>query len=44
MTQTATDLGWRGIWTNWTQPNAELGAIHAKAMPVVLTTSEEVEA
>lgn len=26
-----------------TEPNAEVGAIHPKAMPVILTTSEEVE-
>jgi hypothetical protein len=26
-----------------TQPNAEVGAIHPKAMPVILTTPEEVE-
>ena len=26
-----------------TEPNAEVGAIHPKAMPVVLTTPEEVE-
>jgi putative SOS response-associated peptidase YedK len=26
-----------------TEPNAEVGAIHAKAMPVILTTSEEIE-
>lgn len=26
-----------------TDPNAEVGTIHPKAMPVVLTTSEEVE-
>ncbi len=27
-----------------TEPNAEVGAIHPKAMPVVLTTPDEVEA
>src|ERR1700730_10700363 len=27
-----------------TEPNAEVGAIHPKAMPVILTTPEEVEA
>jgi hypothetical protein len=26
-----------------TEPNAEVGAIHPKAMPVILTTSDEVE-
>jgi putative SOS response-associated peptidase YedK len=26
-----------------TEPNTEVGAIHTKAMPVILTTSEEVE-
>jgi putative SOS response-associated peptidase YedK len=26
-----------------TEPNAEIGAIHPKAMPVVLATAEEVE-
>ena len=26
-----------------TEPNAEVGAIHPKAMPVILTTPEEVE-
>ncbi len=26
-----------------TQPNAEVGAIHPKAMPVILTTPEECE-
>jgi putative SOS response-associated peptidase YedK len=26
-----------------TEPNAEVGAIHPKAMPVMLTTPEEVE-
>ena len=26
-----------------TEPNAEVGAIHPKAMPVILTTAEEVE-
>ncbi|MCK1704574.1 SOS response-associated peptidase family protein [Bradyrhizobium sp. 146] len=26
-----------------TEPNAELGAIHPKAMPVILRTAEEVE-
>jgi len=26
-----------------TEPNAEIGAIHPKAMPVILTTPEEVE-
>jgi putative SOS response-associated peptidase YedK len=26
-----------------TQPNAEVGAIHPKAMPVILTTPDEVE-
>jgi putative SOS response-associated peptidase YedK len=26
-----------------TEPNAEVGAIHSKAMPVILTTPEEVE-
>jgi putative SOS response-associated peptidase YedK len=26
-----------------TEPNAEVGAIHPKAMPIVLTTPEEVE-
>jgi putative SOS response-associated peptidase YedK len=26
-----------------TEPNAEVGAIHPKAMPVILTTTEEVE-
>jgi hypothetical protein len=41
-----------GLWTNWTctaqvygfltcQPNAEVGKVHPKAMPVILTTSEE---
>ena len=27
-----------------TEPNAEVGAIHPKAMPVILTTAEEIEA
>jgi putative SOS response-associated peptidase YedK len=27
-----------------TEPNAEVGAIHPKAMPVILTTPDEVEA
>ena len=27
-----------------TEPNAEVGAIHPKAMPVILTTPEEIEA
>lgn len=27
-----------------TEPNAEVGAIHPKAMPMILTTSEEVDA
>jgi putative SOS response-associated peptidase YedK len=26
-----------------TEPNAEVGAIHPKAMPVILTTPDEVE-
>lgn len=26
-----------------TEPNAEVGAIHPKAMPVILTTPEEIE-
>jgi putative SOS response-associated peptidase YedK len=26
-----------------TEPNAEVGAIHPKAMPLILTTPEEVE-
>jgi len=26
-----------------TEPNAEVGAVHSKAMPVVLTTPDEVE-
>jgi putative SOS response-associated peptidase YedK len=26
-----------------TEPNAEVGAVHLKAMPVILTTSDEVE-
>ena len=26
-----------------TEPNEEVGAIHPKAMPVILTTSEEIE-
>jgi putative SOS response-associated peptidase YedK len=26
-----------------TEPNAEVGAIHPKAMPVILTTSDEVD-
>ena len=26
-----------------TEPNAEVGAIHAKAMPVILTKPEEIE-
>lgn len=26
-----------------TEPNAEVGAMHPKAMPVILTTREEVE-
>jgi putative SOS response-associated peptidase YedK len=26
-----------------TEPNAEVGAIHPKAMPVILTTRDEVE-
>jgi putative SOS response-associated peptidase YedK len=26
-----------------TEPNAEVGAVHPKAMPVILTTPEEVE-
>ena len=26
-----------------TEPNAEVGAIHPKAMPVILTTPEEVD-
>ena len=26
-----------------TEPNAEVGAIHTKAMPVILTTPDEVE-
>lgn len=26
-----------------TEPNAEVGAIHPKAMPVILTTAEEVD-
>jgi putative SOS response-associated peptidase YedK len=26
-----------------TEPNAEVGAIHPKAMPVILTTAEEIE-
>ncbi|MGY4629851.1 putative SOS response-associated peptidase YedK [Bradyrhizobium sp. USDA 4486] len=26
-----------------TEPNAEVGAIHPKAMPVILTTPQEVE-
>lgn len=27
-----------------TDPNAEVGAVHPKAMPVILTTPEEIEA
>ena len=27
-----------------TEPNEEVGAIHPKAMPVILTTAEEIEA
>ena len=27
-----------------TEPNAEVGAIHPKAMPVILTTPDEVDA
>ena len=26
-----------------TEPNAEVGAIHPKAMPVILTSAEEIE-
>ena len=26
-----------------TEPNAEVGALHPKAMPVILTTKEEIE-
>jgi putative SOS response-associated peptidase YedK len=41
-----------GIWTRWTsvrfaflttEPNKEVGAIHPKAMPVVLTAREEID-
>ena len=27
-----------------TEPNAEVGAVHPKAMPVILTQSDEIEA
>ena len=36
----------RGMWRYaflTTEPNAEVGAIHPKAMPVILTTPDEVE-
>jgi putative SOS response-associated peptidase YedK len=31
-----------GGWS-WSEPNAEVGAVHPKAMPVILTTPDEVE-
>lgn len=33
----------RSLRTPTTKPNAELAAIHPKAMPVILTTPEDVE-
>ena len=32
-----------GLRVLTTEPNAEVGAVHPKAMPVILTTPEEVD-
>src|SRR5580693_7776416 len=38
------DAYWQDVYAFLTtEPNAEVGAIHPKAMPVILTTPEEVE-